>query len=90
MDLNGEKIRIAVAEVKAKIADRGTQFPDEELLWSLKSRGLGKVETLKVLIESFDIPFPALKDFVHGSQAWAEQKVSDDALHDSIERDPKV
>lgn len=50
----------------------------------LRSAGLSKVESMRVLVLRHGVSMSEAKMAVHHSDAWADRRASDDAFHDKL------
>lgn len=68
-----------------RMLDIGT--PIDEVLVYLRSQGCTKVDCMWALEDYAGLSHGEAKRAVHESNAWADRREPDEALHDHIERD---
>ncbi|GGJ58293.1 hypothetical protein GCM10008938_50470 [Deinococcus roseus] len=51
----------------------------------MRSLGLGKVESIKMVNQIFRLDISSAKSLVHNSSTWEDRYEVDQALHDEIE-----
>ncbi len=66
------------------MADRGE--PNETLIAYMRSSGLPKPHSIRLLSIAAHIGLGEAKQIVHFSPTWADRRASDDAFHDSAEQ----
>ena len=58
----------------------------ESVLLLLRENGYSKVQSIKTLIETLQIPIDEAKRVVHLSQAWRDRYHTDEKFHDLLEK----
>ncbi|MCA9040528.1 MAG: hypothetical protein KDA65_09300 [Planctomycetaceae bacterium] len=62
--------------------DRGVL--NEEMLTWLRSQGAGKIESIKIIRELYEIRLGEAKYMVHTSEAWEDRRAADDQFHEEL------
>jgi hypothetical protein len=65
---------------------RADSAPIETILNWARSKGFNKVESTLLLQAAGIASYPESKELVHGSEAWADARESDDQLHEVLEQ----
>ena len=58
----------------------------EDVLSTLRKRGLSKVQSIKVVVAVTGLGPNEAKELVHFSQAWQDARAAGELLHEEIER----